>query len=240
LWLKQFELKHIINFAKILPTINKMAVYRFRVSFEDYDDIVREIDIKPTQTFAELHQAIHQSTGYNPDYSSSFYVSNDQWTKGEEIAYKPNQRKQDRGVALMEKSKLTSFIDDPHQKFYYTFNFDRPFDFHVELVKILDETAGKTYPLVVRSVGEAPKQFGNTFNAAAAAEDEDFDFLNEMEYNADEAEGFEEINESGEEGHRARGHHDEHEEHGEDDEFGDEFSDNDHYDEGLSRDSEDY
>jgi hypothetical protein len=25
----------------------------------------------------------------------------------------------------MEKVKLSSFIDDPHQKFYYTFNFDR-------------------------------------------------------------------------------------------------------------------
>jgi hypothetical protein len=39
------------------------------------------------------------------------------------------------------KIKLSSFIDDPHQKFYYTFNFDRPFDFHVELMKIiLDDT----------------------------------------------------------------------------------------------------
>jgi len=214
-----------------------MAVYRFRVSFEDYDDVVREIDIRPNQTFAELHQAIHQSTGYNPDYSSSFYVSNDQWTKGEEIAYKPNQRKQDRGVALMENSKLSNFIDDPHQKFYYTFNFDRPFDFHVELVKILDETAGKTYPLVVKSVGEAPKQFGSAFNASVIPPtNEDFDFLNEMEYNPDEAESFEEINESDEESHSAgvAHHDDEHDE--EEDEFGDEFSDNEHFDEeGFTR-----
>ena len=64
-----------------------MAVYRFKVSFEDYDDVVREIDIKSTQTLEDLHRAIHASTVYNPEQSSSFYVSNDQWIKGEEIAY---------------------------------------------------------------------------------------------------------------------------------------------------------
>jgi hypothetical protein len=104
-----------------------MALYRFRVTFEDYDDVSREIDIKSTQTFEDLHRAIHQSTGYNAEFSSSFYISNDQWLKGEEITYLPNQRRIDRGVALMEKVKLSSRIDDPHQKFYYTFNFRPPF-----------------------------------------------------------------------------------------------------------------
>ena len=49
-----------------------MALYRFRVTFEDYDDVVREIDVKSNQTFEDLHRAIHKSTGYNSDYSSSF------------------------------------------------------------------------------------------------------------------------------------------------------------------------
>jgi hypothetical protein len=177
-----------------------MALYRFRVTFEDYDDVSRDIDIKSNQTFEDLHKAIHQSTGYNPEYSSSFYISNDQWMKGEEITYMPNQKRIDRKIPLMEKTKLSSFIDDPHQKFYYTFNFDRPFDFHVELMKIiLDEAPGTTYPAVVRSVGEAPKQFGNVFNPAAAADtpDEDFDFLNEMAYNHDDADEFSEVTDTG-------------------------------------------
>ena len=161
-----------------------MAIYRFRVSFEDYDDVVRDIDIKSTQTFEDLHLAIHKSTGYNPEQSSSFYVSNDQWIKGDEIAYLPNQRKIDRGVTLMTGTKLNRFIEDPHQKFYYTYNFDRPFDFHIELIKILDEEANKEYPSLARSVGEAPKPAGAVAApAVAAAEDtEEYDFLNETEY----------------------------------------------------------
>lgn len=214
-----------------------MAVYRFRVTFEDYDDIVREIDVKSNQTFQDLHHAIHKSTGYNPDYPSSFYISNDQWTKGEEITFMPNQRKIDRGIALMDKVKLSSFIDDPHQKFYYTFNFDRPFDFHVELMKIiLDESPKAEYPQVVRSVGEAPKQFGNVFNPTILPPtSEEFDFLNEMEYNPEDTEDFSEVDETGE---AVSNNEEEHEE--ESDEFGDEFSDNENYDEdGRGRGSRD-
>src|ERR1700754_3540302 len=208
-----------------------MALYRFRITFEDYDDVVREIDVKSNQTFEDLHRAIHQSTGYNPEFSSSFYISNDQWTKGEEITYLPNQKRIDRGVSLMNKVKLLSFIDDPHQKFYYTFNFDRPFDFHVELMKIiLDETPGTVYPAVIKSVGEAPKQFGNVFNPTILPPtSEDFDFLNEMAFNPEDAEDFSEVtdpevDELPEEKHV--------EEEDEEDEFGNEFAD----DEGFEDD----
>src|SRR6201992_352257 len=185
-----------------------MALYRFKITFEDYDDVTREIDVKSNQTFEDLHRAIHQSTGYNSEYPSSFYISNDQWTKGEEITYLPNQRRIDRGVSLMDKVKLSSFIDDPHQKFYYTFNFDRPFDFHVELMKIiLDETPGVVYPNVVRSAGEAPRPFVTVADAAIAATadaGDDFDFLHEMGMNPEDAEDFSEVTETGEavaEGH---------------------------------------
>lgn len=209
-----------------------MALYRFRVTFEDYDDVSRDIDVKSNQTFEDLHKAIHQSTGYNFEYPSSFYISNDQWMKGEEITYMPNQKRIDRKIPLMEKIKLSSFIDDPHQKFYYTFNFDRPFDFHVELMKIiLDDAPGVTYPAVVRSVGEAPKQFGNVFNPAAAAADapdEDFDFLHEMAYNPEDAEDFSEVTDTGVDDVEEKKVDDED---GEEDEFGfgddEEFEDED-------------
>jgi len=203
-----------------------MALYRFKVTFEDYDDVTREIDVKSNQSFEDLHRAIHQSTGYNCEFPSSFYISNDQWIKGEEITYLPNQRRIDRGVALMDKVKLSNRIDDPHQKFYYTFNFDRPFDFHVELLKIiLDETPGTTYPAIIKSVGEAPKQFGNVFNPTILPPvSEDFDFLNEMEYTPEDAEeGFSEILDTGDEVEVDDVHEAPEEE---EDEFGSEFSDN--------------
>ncbi len=136
-----------------------MAVYRFRISFEDYDEVTREIDIKSNQTFKDLHFFFLNNIGYDPEKSSSFYVSNDQWIKNEELAYLPTQRKIDNGVALIENSRLSRFIDDPHQKFYYIYNFEKPFEFHVQLIKILDNDATKEFPSLFKAVGEAPKIF---------------------------------------------------------------------------------
>ena len=215
-----------------------MALYRFKVTFEDYDDVSRDIDIKSNQTFLDLHKAIHQSTGYNPEFPSSFYISTDQWIKGEEFTYLPNQRRIDRGVKLMEKVKLSSFIDDPHQKFYYTFNFDRPYDFHVELMKIiLDEAPGVTYPAVIKSVGEAPRQIIPgvipTDLPVATGDENDFDFLNEMAYNHDDADDFTEVDETGEAVSSPV------EEAEEEDEFGSEFADDENF-EDESKSHDDY
>ncbi len=179
-----------------------MAIYRFKVTFEDYDEVVREIDIKSTQRFEDLHKAIHRSTGYDVEKSSSFYVSTDHWIKGDEIAYLPNQRKVDRGVSLMENVKLSSLIDDPHQKFYYIYNFDRPYDFHVELIKIiLDTDPNIQYPFVSKSTGEAPKIFDknnmSSIAAAAAPAASEFDFLNELDVVPEDTEELEALGGTG-------------------------------------------
>ncbi|MEJ7560098.1 MAG: hypothetical protein WKF66_17420 [Pedobacter sp.] len=173
-----------------------MAIYRFKISFEDFDEVVREIDIKSTQTFEDLHKAIHRSTGYTPEKSSSFYVSTDHWIKGDEIAYLPAARKTERKVSLMEASKLSSFIEDPHQKFYYIYNFERPFDFHVELIKIILQTDPNIeYPYLVKSFGEAPKIIdkNNSGGVAVSANptSTEFDFLNELNFAPEDTEELE-------------------------------------------------
>ena len=184
-----------------------MAVYRFRVTFEDYEDIYRDIDMPSKGTFLELHHEIHKSTGYNAEVSSSFYVSNDQWKKGTEIAHLPNPRKKESGVLIMEDIRLSKFIDDPHQKFYYIYNFDRPYDFHVELVKILKEEDGKEYPSLFKSVGIAPKSAAAAnFPVATDDDDEEDDVIEDVaseEYGVDEEDEFDLMDDDEEEGEEA-------------------------------------
>lgn len=169
-----------------------MAVYRFRVTFEDYDEVIREIDILSKQSFLDLHEAIHRATGYPHDKPSSFYISNDQWKKGQEIAYLPTNKKKSDGVVEMETARLSKFVNDPHQKFYYTYNFERPYDFHVQLIKILKEEEGQSYPLTFRSQGAAPKLFGSAVvpsedgSSGTPVSPDEYDFLNETQYGIDE------------------------------------------------------
>ena len=200
-----------------------MAVYRFRISFEDYDEVIREIDIKSNQTFKDLHFFFHGIIGYDPEKSSSFYVSNDQWIKNEELAYLPTQRKIDGGVALVENSKLSKFIDDPHQKFYYIYNFDKPFEFHVELMKILDNNDIVAYPSLFKAVGEAPRNsvviLGST-DELTGDEDDLEDLLDSDDTIIADEEELEGLNTDTES-----------EEEEETDEFIDEFSDTDGFDE---------
>ncbi len=217
-----------------------MAIYRFRISFEDYDDVTREIDIKSNQTFEDLHRAIHRSTGYNADKSSSFYVSTDNWIKGDEIAIHPTQRKIDNGVILMENSKLSAFIEDPHQKFYYIYNFERPYDFHVELIKIiLDNDPKIEYPYLVKSIGEAPKiiEKGNIGAVAASttAANTDFDFLNEMDFVPEDTD---ELEAMGGRGINAQEEGSDDEEDEQEDEFGD--GEDDYGNDEYGNDKDDY
>ena len=42
-----------------------MAIYKFKITFEDYDEVCREIEIKSNQSFEDLHRAIHAAIGFD-------------------------------------------------------------------------------------------------------------------------------------------------------------------------------
>lgn len=150
-----------------------MALYKFRVTFEDLDDVYRDIEIKSNQTFEDLHKGILQSIGFDNKHEASFFMSNDYWKKGKEITLKDNGN----GTPLMNVSKLAPFILDPHQKILYTYDYNAMWNFYVELIKILPkEEESVTYPRVVKSAGTAPKQYGATNLGKVSS---DFDFLDE-------------------------------------------------------------
>ena len=95
---------------------------------------------------------------------------------------------------------------------------------------ILEETPGTAYPAVIKSVGDAPKQFGNVVAPSVAPPaGDDFDFLNEMGMNEEDTEDFSEVTDTDEEGDEVKKIDGEEE----DDEFGNEFADDEGFeDEG--------
>lgn len=152
-----------------------MAIYRFRIIFEDYDDVTRDIEIRSTQSFEDLHHAIHSAIGFDASKPASFYMSDDHWTKGNEISNRELKESEIEKVATLRKARLCDFIADPHQKIYYIFDPEAQWSFRIELIKILvQEEVGSTYPRCIKSVGDAPKQFGNLVVGALPVP-EDFD-----------------------------------------------------------------
>ncbi len=168
-----------------------MATYKLRVIIEDHEEVVRDIEIKSTQTFDDLHQSIHNSIGFDSGKPASFYMSDDNWKKGKEITNKDLSEVELETKARMKNSRLCDFIVDPHQKIYYVFDGGL-WTFRVELIKInRDEDQYATYPRCIKSNGEAPKQYGTTL-AAAIPVPEDFDSLEDLDEDdgdEDESEG---------------------------------------------------
>lgn len=140
-----------------------MAVYKFKVSFEDYEDTYRVIEIKSTQTFFEFHKAILDAIGFDQKQMASFYMSNDTWKKEQEITLEDMSDDSDEDsipIPTMKDSRLSMFINDPHQKIVYVYDFMAMWTILIELVGIdMKEKPGVKYPLLSKSVGLAPKQY---------------------------------------------------------------------------------
>jgi hypothetical protein len=143
-----------------------MAVYRFRVTFEDNDEVYRDIDIKSVQTFLDFHKAILASVEFEDNCDASFFISDDMWRRGDEIALKmPSDedlkkrgRKAEKPKYLMNTCKMAALIDDPHQKFIYVHDPEKTWVFVIELIKILPDDAKISYPKCSKTVGVAPKK----------------------------------------------------------------------------------
>ena len=158
-----------------------MATYRFRVTFEDYDDVTRDIEIRSTQTFEELHYAIQNAIEFDASKPTSFFLSDDNWKKGKELTTRDLRNDETETASPVRNSRLCDFIIDPHQKIYYIFDISSQWTFRIELVKInREEEQGATYPRCIKSTGDAPKQY-LVATVAALPVPEDFDISIEDE-----------------------------------------------------------
>ncbi len=151
-----------------------MAVYKFKIVVEDNDDIYREIEILSGQTFEDFHNCLQEAFKFDNKHAASFFVSDDYWRKDQEITLRETDLPLDseeirKGVApkaLMSKTKIAKFIEQPRQRFMYVFDPAVKWAFCIELMKILADNPKEKYPVCVKSLGTAPKQYKQTLVVA--------------------------------------------------------------------------
>lgn len=138
-----------------------MAVLKFRAYYEDDESIYRDIVIKHTQTFADLHNAILKAYEFDNKHQATFYRSNDNWQRGREITLQKYDREYKAEPLIMSTTTIGSEIKDPNQKFIYTYDFAKGWVFLIELINVSKEESPKTtYPSTARSEGIGPAQYG--------------------------------------------------------------------------------
>ncbi len=166
-----------------------MPIFKFRVFLEQDDTIFRDIEIKPTQSFADFHQIIIKAFSFDGKQEASFFTTNDNWVMLNEIALNKKANTQ-----LMSKILMASLIDDPHQKFIYQYDYDAEWNFLIELMTFEDELKKTVYPRIVKTEGVSPKQYG----AQPIADKEVDGFDVEEKYDEHDADEMGEENETAE------------------------------------------
>ena len=160
-------------------------IYRFRaiLDHDNKEDIFRDIEIRKTDTFEDLHNVLTQSFGFDGSEMASFYVSNDEWNQGQEIALFDMGQNDD--IRMMNETIIEDVVDEDHTKLIYVYDFLNMWTFLVELGEIVDEAQGTDYPNLMFVCGQVPSEAPEKqFEAGQFEEDydnyrlDDYDELN--------------------------------------------------------------
>lgn len=138
-----------------------MAILKFRIYFEEDDSVYRDIVIRHTQTFHDLHETILKAFEFDNKHAATFFRSNDNWQRGREISLEVYDRNYKAPPLLMKETVIGSEIKNPNQKFVYLYDFNKNWYFLVALISVSkEENPRQTYPATVRNEGIAPSQYG--------------------------------------------------------------------------------
>lgn len=157
-------------------------IYRFRVILDTHEDVFRDIEIEASSTFEDFHNTITQSFGFGGQEMASFYLSNELWEQGEEIAlFDMGEKPGD--VLVMEETSLDSMLNEDQTRLIYVYDFLSMWTFLVELAEIAEIEEGRSYPNLMFAHGQIPE---NAPDKEFIAEEQDSDEEDDLGFNPED------------------------------------------------------
>lgn len=137
--------------------MEKVYTFRVLIDTEEENDVFRDIEIRSSSDFIVLHEAIQQAFSFDNSQMASFYISDQSWERGQEIALM--DMGMDDSLYSMTGTPLTEFLQEQGNRTLYVFDFLLMWTFFVELVRISDVDPSADYPRIALSVGDSPDQY---------------------------------------------------------------------------------
>ena len=138
-----------------------MAILKFRVYFEEDESVYRDVVIRHTQSFFDLHETILRAYEFDNKHQATFFRSNDHWQRGREISIEKYEQEYKAPPLIMSETSIGSEIRNPNQRFTYLYDFNKNWNFLLELINVSKEENPKiNYPSMIRTEGIAPSQYG--------------------------------------------------------------------------------
>ena len=157
---------NVVIFAQ--NSIPPMPAYKFRVLVDtaSNEEIFRDILVSANDNLETFYNAIIAAFDFKGDQMASFYKSNDDWDKGQEITLVDMGLGDSAEVVLiMNETKLRDIVTEPSQKMILVYDFMRMWCFLVELVETVSKNVST--PQTVLSVGKAPAEDSKELDPAA-------------------------------------------------------------------------
>jgi len=139
------------------------------------EDVIRDIEIKSDSSFEDLHFAIINSFNFIGNEMASFYLSDINWSQGEEITLESFTDEK-----IMKNTNLDSIISDTQLNFIYVYDFLKLWTFFIEVIETCDDNKNSIYPQTIFSIGMIPK------NAPEKRFEEDKVESDNIDYHEDE------------------------------------------------------
>lgn len=150
-------------------------IYRFRVILDANEDVFRDIEIEATANLEDFHNAITQAFGFAGQEMASFYMSNEAWEQGEEIALF-DMSETPGALRVMSETILENTVWERQTKLIYVYDFLNMWTFLVELAEIAEREEGRIYPNLMFAHGEIPEEATELeFIAEGDEDDDDFE-----------------------------------------------------------------
>ena len=127
-------------------------IYRLRIILDSEEDVIRDIEIKSDSSFEDLHFAIINSFNFIGNEMASFYLSDINWSQGEEITLESFTDQK-----IMKNTNLDSIISDTQLNFIYVYDFLKLWAFFIEVIETCDDNKNSIYPQTIFSIGMIPK-----------------------------------------------------------------------------------
>lgn len=133
-------------------------LFRITVISNESDDFMMEIQMDSDATFYQLHQLIIDACGYEEDKLASFTFCTEDWQRVQDITLVEMEADADVDTFIMEKTRLSEFLEDEKEHLIYTFD---PMAGRCLFMELTEIAYGQTVekPIVTRKAGTPPPQY---------------------------------------------------------------------------------
>jgi len=137
-------------------------LFKFRVIMDTEQDVFRDVEIETESNFDSLHKAVLDAFDFEQGEMASFYLSDEEWSKGLEISLM-DMGGVDEDSLSMSTTILSDMVMKPGDKILYVYDFMRMWIFYIELVEVKKDKPSTIYPRVALAFGDAPSQDSKEF-----------------------------------------------------------------------------